>query len=292
MKATVRCPGSCGELVQGTTAGANFLVTCPINLYSTVTVSLSTGKPSVWKAGNKTVEAVRRTLAYLGESIDGIEVRVDSQLPVGKGMASSSADISAACMATALAAGQRLDIDDVCKIAIDIEPTDGIFFPGITIIDHVTGGFRRTIGEPPAITLAIFDVGGEVDTIDFNHRSDLTALNCRKEPKVMRALRMVEQGLQAGDGSLVGAGATMSALANQSILFKPSLERIIELARSFGSIGVNAAHSGTVLGVMFGAHAAADITGCIQTICRECADVRFFRTVQMVSGGLLSEKES
>jgi L-threonine kinase len=292
VKATVRCPGSCGELVQGTTGGANFLVTCPINLYSTVTVSLSTGKPSVWKAGNKTMEAVRRTLAYLGESVDGIEIMVDSQLPVGKGMASSSADISAACLAAALAAGRALDIDEICKIAIDIEPTDGIFSPGITLIDHVAGTLRHSIGASPDITLAIFDVGGEVDTIDFNHRSDLTALNCRKESVVMQALRLVEQGVRTGDCSLVGAGATMSALANQSILFKPSLERIIEIARPFGSVGVNAAHSGTVLGVMFDTQALSDITGCIRAICRECSDVRFFRTVQMVGGGLLIEKES
>ena len=38
--ATVRTPGTCGELVQGTRAGVAFHVTCPIDLYSTVTVQL------------------------------------------------------------------------------------------------------------------------------------------------------------------------------------------------------------------------------------------------------------
>lgn len=292
MKATVRCPGSCGELVQGTTAGSNFLVTCPINLYSEVTVSLSSDPSSLWSAGNKTVEAVHKTLEYLGESFEGIEVRVASELPVGKGMASSSADIAAACLATALAAGRTLDIDEVCKIAIAIEPTDGIFSPGITMIDHVTGKTRHSLGEPPDITLAVLDAGGEVDTIDFNHRSDLAELNRSKEPEVLAALRLVEAGIQNRDSALLGAGATLSALANQRILFKPSLERIIEIAHSFGAVGVNAAHSGTVLGVLFETRAGADIDGCIRMICQECPDVRFFRTAQLVSGGLSVVKET
>lgn len=292
MKATVRCPGSCGELVQGTAAGMNFLVTCPINLYSQVSVRLSTSKTSAPETGTKTMEAVKRTLEYLGLSFDGIHIQVVSELPVGKGMASSSADISAACMATAIAAGHSIDSETICKIALDIEPTDGIFLPGITMIDHVTGKVRRSMGDPPAITVAVLDAGGEVDTIDFNQRSDLAELNRNKETEVLKALQMVEHGIQSGDCSLIGAGATLSALANQSILFKPSLERVIAISRSFGAVGVNAAHSGTVLGVMFDAGSGSDVGGCITAICQECADIRFFRTAQLVSGGLSIVRDS
>lgn len=286
MKATVRCPGSCGELVQGTAAGMNFLVTCPINLYSKVSVSLSANRTAACRSGHKTVEAVQRTLKHLGLAFDGVEIRVDSELPVGKGMASSSADISAACLAAAIAAGESIDGETICRIALEIEPTDGIFLPGITMIDHVTGKICRSMGDPPEIIIAVFDAGGEVDTIDFNLRSDLAELNCRKEPEVMEALRMVEQGIRSGDSRLIGAGATLSALANQAILFKPSLESIIAISRSFGAVGVNAAHSGTVIGVLFDAEAGSDIEGCIRAICQECSDVRFFRTARMVSGGL------
>jgi L-threonine kinase len=264
----------------------NFLVTCPVNLYSQVTVSLSSGNNWVGNTGHKTMQAVQKTLEHLGLSFDGIKIQVESELPAGKGMASSSADISAACLATALAARRSIDMATICEIALAIEPTDGIFLPGITMIDHVTGRVRRLMGEPPEITIAVLDAGGEVDTIDFNHRSDLAELNYLKEPEVLTALQMVEQGIQRGDCTLIGAAATLSALANQSSLFKPSLDRIIEISRSFGAIGVNAAHSGTVLGVMFDPATASDIEGCIGAICRECADVRFFRTVRMVSGGL------
>lgn len=286
MKATVRCPGSCGELVQGTLAGMNFLVTCPIDAYSEVSVDLSPVPSNPSQAGSKTMEAVRRTLEALGTSPAGITVRVESELPAGKGMASSSADISAACMAAALAGGREIDAATICDIALGIEPTDGIFMPGIMMIDHVAGKIRRFLGDPPAMQIAVFDAGGEVDTVSFNRRGDLAELNLRKEPAVREALEMVERGIRRGDSALVGAGATLSARANQTILFKHSLERIIDISRSFGAAGVNAAHSGTVLGVMFGTEDGADIEGCVRAICRECGDVRFFRTVRMVPGGL------
>ena len=286
MKAIVRCPGSCGELVQGTAAGMNFLVTCPVTVYSQVSVELSTERKTDLQAGDKTLQAVRRTLEYLGLPWQNVEVRIESDLPLGKGMASSSADISAACLATALAVGRRIDPQAICDIALAIEPTDGIFLPGITLIDHVSGKVRRSLGEPPVISLAIFDVGGEVDTIDFNQRSDLALLNLAKEPQVLDALQMVEEGLRTGDCGLIGEGATLSALANQTILFKPALEGIIELSRSFGAIGVNAAHSGTVIGVMFADAAAKGIGACVEEIRRQYPDVRYFTQARLTSGGL------
>ena len=286
MKAIVRCPGSCGELVQGTAAGMNFLVTCPVTVYSQVSVELSFERKTDWQAGDKTLQAVRRTLEYLGLPWQNVEVRIESDLPLGKGMASSSADISAACLATALAVGRRIDPQAICDIALAIEPTDGIFLPGITLIDHVSGKVRRSLGEPPVISLAIFDVGGEVDTIDFNQRSDLALLNLAKEPQVLDALQMVEEGLRTGDCGLIGEGATLSALANQTILFKPALEGIIELSRSFGAIGVNAAHSGTVIGVMFADVAAKGIGACVEEIRRQYPDVRYFTQARLTSGGL------
>lgn len=293
MRATVRCPGSCGELVQGTTEGINFLVTCPVTVYSQVSVSLSTAQDDSTQAQVKTREAVRRTLQRLALPYQNVTVRVETKLPSGKGMASSSADISAACLATALATGHELSLEEICGIALDIEPTDGIFLPGITLIDHVTGKLRRGLGDPPALHIAIFDVGGEVDTINFNQRTDLAELNLAKEAEVLQALQLVEQGLLTGDCSMIGKGATISAMANQPILYKPSLEGIIQLSETFGALGVNVAHSGTVMGVLFAPEVGLMlIDECTQSICRNFPEIRYFQTAKLTSGGLSVVEES
>jgi len=288
LSAIVRAPGSCGELVQGTLGGTNFLITCPVDLYTTVTVRLD-GKRIA--AGEKTLAALNRTWSYLGVGNMQFSVFIDSEIPVGKGMASSSADISAACQAAALAVGKTLTDDEIADLALTIEPTDGIFYPGIVMFDHVSGQMRRPLGLPPTIKIAVFDLGGEIDTLQFNRRGDLTMLNKAKEPLVRQAVELVRQGLALGDTALIGKGATLSALANQHILPKPCLPQIIEIIKDYGAAGVTVAHSGTVIGVLFDESVYEWIETCVKAILAVCPGLKYLRTVQMVGGGLTIEGE-
>jgi L-threonine kinase len=282
----VRVPGSCGELVQGTINGQNFLITCPINIFAEVTVTTAAGKSRL-AGGEKTRQAVASTLAYLAQSEQALQVISRSKLPQGKGMASSSADISAACVATAVCLERVLTADEIANIALAIEPTDGVFYPGIVMFDHVHGRMRRSLGNPPAMLIAIFDTGGEVDTLHFNQRDDLVLLNAQKEPVVRQAVDLVIQGLATGNCNLIGQGATLSAVANQKILYKPDLPKIIQLSGQFGAVGVSVAHSGTVLGVLFPATCGANVAPCVQAIKAECPTVSYFDCAQLTAGGWL-----
>ena len=284
MNVQVIAPGSCGELVQGTIDGQPFLVTCPVSLYSRVTVSTES-LPGPLTADPKTLAAVEKTKKYLKRQQDKLQVTVCSELPVGKGMASSSADISAACLATALCLGRKLTNDEIADLALAIEPTDGIFYDGIVMFDHVSGRIRKSLGQPPEIQIAVFDAGGEVDTLCFNRRSDLAVLNSEKEPQVRQALAWVSQGLAEGNAALIGAGATLSARANQSILFKACLETVVDVSQGYGAIGVTAAHSGTVLGVMF-AGSGGGLAECVAAVSAHCREIRYLQTVRLISGGL------
>ena len=288
----VIAPGSCGELVQGTIDGQSFLVTCPISLYSRVTVTAGMFAGQREAADAKALAAVTRTKKYLGQPTASLRVAVHSELPVGKGMASSSADISAACLATALCLGRQLTSDEIADLALAIEPTDGIFFDGIVMFDHVAGKIRRLLGQPPEIYIAVFDVGGEVDTQCFNRRSDLAALNREKEPQVRQALDLVTQGMAQGDATLIGQGATLSAQANQSILCKPCLDAVTAVALEYGAVGVNAAHSGTVLGVLFAGERRTALAACVAAVAKRCPEIAYLQTVRLISGGLTVEEEN
>jgi L-threonine kinase len=285
MGITVKAPGTCGELVQGTINGQNFLITCPINVYSEVGVSA--GQRQTSRIGEKTQTAVKKTLAYLQQSGAELTITAQSDLPIGKGMASSSADIAAACQATAQYFGRVLTADEIADIALAIEPTDGIFYPGIVMFDHVNGGIRRLLGTPPAMHIAVFDVGGEVNTQAFNQRDDLAVLNTAKESLVRQAVDLVTDGLRRGDSRLIGQGATLSAVANQPVLYKPCLQQVIELAERHGAVGVNAAHSGTVVGILFSASEMSQLSSCIKAVSAACPGIAYWRTVAMISGGLI-----
>lgn len=201
-------------------------------------------------------------------------------------MASSSADISATCQAAALCAGRILSVDEIATIALSIEPTDGIFYPGIVMFDHVNGRIRKPLGSPPPITVAIFDGGGEIDTLQFNQRADLIEMNKAKEQQVGEAVAMITQGILAQDCTLIGQAATLSAIANQKILCKPCLSQIVELLPRFGAVGVNAAHSGTVIGILFPTEKESQIPGCVEAIRAACPQLKFLRTSNLIAGGL------
>jgi len=253
MKARVKVPGTCGELVQGTLAGVNFHITCPIAFFSDLTVEIIANKPGIIfpKGFEKSARAVELTLKALMINQWGATITVNNSLPAGKGMASSTADITAACYATACAVGREITPDQVAGIALAIEPSDGIMFPGLHLFDHVRGRISQGLGQVRGLGILMIDLGGQVDTVAFNTRKDLVEANRAKEEVVMEALNLVREGLKTGKLELVGKGATLSSRANQSILMKKELPRLEELVDKLGLLGVNVAHSGTVAGLLF-----------------------------------------
>ncbi|KXS40180.1 MULTISPECIES: GHMP family kinase ATP-binding protein [unclassified Candidatus Frackibacter] len=253
MKATVRAPGTCGELVQGTIDGCNFHITCPINLYSYVTVNLNKKLKKTISNPHlpKTIEAVNSTLKYFESQDLKAEIIVESELLSGKGMASSTADITAAILATTVALGKKITEDEIARLALAIEPTDGLFYPGIVLFDHVNGYLHQYLGESPALNILMLDLGGKVDTLMFNSRSDLQRLNKINEPLTNQALDMIRQGIANYDLKLIGEGATLSSKANQRILPKKKFNQLLSLTEIEGVLGFNIAHSGTLVGILY-----------------------------------------
>ncbi|MBI4202279.1 MAG: GHMP kinase [Chloroflexi bacterium] len=250
-RATACAPGACGELAQGMLDGLPMHVTCPVDWCATATVALHEGTGLVLGAEDcpKARQAVGLTLHYLGRRDVDAALGVASPLPRGKGMASSTADVAAAISATAKALGVLLTPWEIAKLALQVEPTDGLMFPGIALFDHQAGSVYRKLGGAPPLRVLALDFGGMVDTVAFNamdHRAALEAL----EPAFREALALIEAGLVTGNTSLIGEGATRSALAHQEVLPKPQLQAVLEFAARVGAAGVNAAHSGTVLGVL------------------------------------------
>lgn len=283
----VRIPGTCGELVQGRVKGKDSHITCPVGIFSSVSVELTefSGQIECSPDKVKTREAVRKTLELLGHTSMGAKVSVSSQIPLGKGMASSTADIVGGCLATAKALGESITAEMVADIAISIEPTDGIMCEGIVCFDHLRGEIIEALGDPPPIDILVVDPGGKIDTLRFNSRREVCATVHRKnENFVLEALDLVKEGINKRDIQLVGKGATLSALCNQEILYKRELADIISISRSLGGVGVNVAHSGTVIGVLLPPN-FSEIQLLKKRIKKRCGNHMLFYQTRLVGGG-------
>ena len=252
--ATVRAPGVCGELVQGMLGDSYFLVTCPVDFFARVRVELYRGLSGVAAPPDcaKTAAAVAHTLAHLGRADLGARVSVSNPIPRGKGLGSSSADLSAAIAATGLALGVELPPAQIGRLALQVEPTDGVMFPGIALFDHRAGTLVEELGPPLPLEIVALDFGGSVDTLDFN-RVDRRAQWQAVQPQTDAALALVREGLARRDARLLGQGASRSAQAGQQVSFKPRLPDVARFAESVGAVGVNVAHSGAIIGVLLDA---------------------------------------
>lgn len=284
----VRAPGTCGEFIQGSIDGQPFLVTCPINRYSYGMTDVSHPLHEYYcSLQPKASLARKRVLEYLNVCPDGCQhpIYMRSDILQGKGMASSSADISVAAMATALAHGRTLDMKELEAICLSIEPTDVSFYPSVVQFDYKNGWISKPLGTCPPMKILIFDEGGTIDTLTFNQRPDLPDLIAEKEPLITEALSLFKEGLEAHDISRIGQAATISAFANQRILPKTYLYEFHEIGVQYQSVGTIIAHSGTIMGLLF-PHDVQGLEDCIQHIQRTIKSLYYIDTVETTCEGL------
>ncbi len=242
-------PGTAGELVQGWIDGVHFHVTAPINRYAAATFTSNGNALRAPANRPKSARALRLFFKYAGQASQG-SLTIQSQLAMGQGLGSSTADIAGACFAAAAELGIPVTPETVARIALEVEPTDGTLFPGIVAFDHRQGRWLEPLGEPPPLAVALLDCGGSVDTIAFNE-VDRTGQLRANEPLAREALAGVRAGIRESDPVLIGQAATLSARAHQLILPKAGLEAVIATGSEAGAVGVCVAHSGTAVGVLF-----------------------------------------
>lgn len=229
MTISVKMRGTCGELAQGFYRGEPLLITCPIEKFSTATVSDEfTGVEGL---GAKARAMLDKVLKLFCAEDFKLGLRLTSELPRGKGMASSSADMAAVAQAVALSLEQKLSPEVLGKLCAEIEPTDGIFYSGVVAMNPLTGRLVKRIRAQESFQIAVFDYGGEVDTLKLNRRSQFV--------------------IPALDDVIDFALTEKSAQANQAVLPKRGLIELMNFAKELGAVGVNVAHSGTVTGIFF-----------------------------------------
>lgn len=250
----VRCkaPGTCGELVQGAVNGQDFLVNCPIDLYSHAQVRRGhTSGIQVFNAENyQKISDGIEMLAIPDSLASRLELLIDSDIPRGKGMASSSADLAAALTLVCESCRISLSPSDLSKLIAAVEPSDCVHLPGIAHVNHLSGQVHSCLPAPFDMSVVVTDCGGEIDTVGLD-REYARGIYRKERHKITSALSMLIQGLVDNNPYIVATAATMSAEVSQLILPKNPLEELHRCTRKAGALGINCAHSGTVLGVLY-----------------------------------------
>ncbi|MEU5883719.1 hypothetical protein [Spirillospora sp. NPDC047279] len=272
--------GTFGELLQGVLPerDGDFLVTLPIARWTLATFrpDPASGRLEV-RPGHKTkaLRLAQMIVEELPRPVGGL-LTVESMIPEGKGLASSSADLVATARAVGRALGTAMPATRIERLLARIEPTDGVLYPAIVAFHHRAVRLRTVLGSLPSMTVVGIDEGGAVDTVDFNLIPKPFTAADRRE--YARLLDRLTAAVRTRDLAEVGAVATRSARMNQALRPKRSLEPMLEICREAGGLGVVAGHSGTTLGVLLDAADPA-YTRRVSAAARACSDLAGNATV-------------
>lgn len=251
MKSYGICPASCGEFVQGIIDDEEYLCSYAIDMYSKVyieekLVDINLGRYKSRLAIEKVFEKFNLPKKYT----KNISLNINSKIPVGKGMASSTADIGATIKATLSLIDKDLSSEEISKLATEIEPTDSIFIDKNSIFNPLNGTVIKYLGNLTNAKVVILEPNKVLDTMKIRLRQDYNKLKVENKEVIKKSFALLEEGLKKNHLSLVGEACTLSSLANENIEKKEYLNEIIKISKKYGAYGVNIAHSGTVVGIL------------------------------------------
>ncbi|GAB1516591.1 GHMP family kinase ATP-binding protein [Actinophytocola sp. KF-1] len=246
------CFGTFGELLQGALPRPlpHFMVTCPAAAWSTAEFTHLPYATTVRvRPAGKRKSARLATLALRAAGLPGGgELAVYSDLPEGKGMASSSADLVATARAVAAGVGTHFGPAELEGLLRRIEPSDGVMYDQFVDFDHRGVRLRESLGVLPAMRIVSYDQGGQVDTVRFNRRANGYDDDERREYAAL--LAAARHAIRDGDLATVGAVATRSTELDARRDRHRCLEQLRRVCRDVDALGIACAHSGTVLGIL------------------------------------------
>lgn len=238
--------------MQGrTSAGEDFLVTLPTDLWSTCELVCSPiNGPLVVECNlEKSGAVLSHMLAELGiERGYHFQSNFKSNIPVGKGLSSSTADMLATLRAVQEIFGVLLSEEFISGLFSAIEPHDGLHFNSSVVYNHRAGRLVENLGYVPNFTIIAVDDGGSIDTLAYNRQVSFSPVMTRRFDDLLAALC---EAYRSRDDLKIAQCATESARIQIERIGSELLRKVLDISESLGALGVVATHSGTCAGLLF-----------------------------------------
>ncbi|KOA19758.1 L-threonine kinase [Clostridium homopropionicum DSM 5847] len=246
MEVITRYPGSFGEVLQGKVNNKDMLLSCPINIYTTVRLfeCREPNKKSKCIKTDKFLYNLLRSWNY-EEYYESLDLEIYSNIPSGKGMASSTADLCATYYALLKMFKKNFSEEELIKLCISIEPTDSIIFREMTLFDYKKGTYREKIGNYISYNILAFEGEKSINTIEFNNKklpelSDATDL-----------FTVLKEGLSEKNLEKLSYVSEESIKRNQNRLSYSWIKNIENIKKCTSGLGITGAHSGNALGIIY-----------------------------------------
>ncbi|WP_084717506.1 hypothetical protein [Vibrio rhizosphaerae] len=244
-----------GELLQGVLPnGQDFLVTLSVQRYVSAKFYLvkeEAGLQVCPPHKTKALALAHTLLSRYQLPLQGV-LEIASDLPEGKGLASSSADLVATARAVTDYYQIRIRSEELARLMCQIEPTDAVMFPHCVAFHQNIGDVIADLGALPELFIIAHDEGGSVDTVA--HKKTRPGTSPAEREQYAHLLARLQQAVKQRDCQEIGHVTTMSAILNQRLRPNKYLSLFIDICEQHGGLGVVVAHSGTYIGILLDAN--------------------------------------
>ena len=268
---------SFGEIVQGRLSnGEDFLVTIPIDMWTNCELISEPIDGLSWVDAqlSKSRQVAEYMLSLLGLS-SGVKISLNftKNIPIGKGLSSSTADLLAVLRAFQDAFAMTLDERFISQLFTKIEPHDGLHYSMSVAYNHRQGNLLHKLDYIPDFTIVAVDVGGELSTIEYNKNLNFPA-------DVLSEYDALYQQLLTAfankDDLAIARCAHKSTELHVNRTDNPFLARVLKKAATMNVLGILATHSGTCGGFLLPGNATEEQLCAVE---HEVADIgHVFRT--------------
>ncbi len=251
------CQLGFGELIQGFSSKGPFLINFPIDSFSCAEVkiieNIDGGISVVNDQGySKSVRAIKNYLISLDKDNISLEFKIHRNLPTGCGLSASTADLIASIRSTANALNlNEPSPDHITNLIKEIEPNDGLHYPGISLYDHIKSVKHQTLPflSKPIFIVSIFS-GNKVDTVEFNKSINYTRIKKYME-RYDYLISEVTNSIKNNDIELLFYLSTQSAILWDEFLPNKNLKEILNFSQRTKSLGLINSHSGNLVGFCY-----------------------------------------
>ena len=243
---------SFGEIAQGRlSSNQDFLVTLPIDMWSICNLTcIKREGPLVINCELSKSKQIATKLLHKLDIKDGFELTISfsRNIPIGKGLSSSTADMLSTVRALQEIFGFLLRNNTISSMFIDIEPHDGLMHKSSVIYDHRKGKLLNDLLYVPQYWIVAIDLGGQVDTVNFNHSLSFSDDDLKNYDLLYKDL---EDAFRHNDDKRIAEAATRSTEIYLSRNHDVNRQKVVDLHKDLKAIGVQNTHSGTCIGLLY-----------------------------------------
>lgn len=243
---------SFGEILQGRLKGdVDFLVTLPIDMWSICNLtSIRRPGPLVINCEYFKSAKVAHMLLEKLNITEGYEITISfsRNIPIGKGLSSSTADMLSTIRALQEIFGFLLREKTISEIFTQIEPHDGLMFKSCVMYNHRKGELIKELLYIPDYWIIALDFGGQINTVEYNSKLRFTDEVIEQYEALVEEMENAFEEMNDAKIAACASKSTEIHLKNQGNLDKL---RIYEQCKQYGPLGVVNTHSGTCLGLIY-----------------------------------------